>query len=115
MSNNEPPVYRAAYELTLMLFRWAKDCPKDYQPSLGFLVQEEAIKLESALCHCQEAPDKPALLQKALGSCFLIRLILRLLLDLGFVKIETSVAINLKIDDVANQLSGWRKSLLASA
>lgn len=110
MSDQEPPVYRAAYELTIDVCRYVKDCKEDYKGTLGLLMQTEVLNMEMALYHVNDG-EKLDLIQKALDSCYAIRMIARLLLDLGVMKLETSIAINLKIEEVARQLGGWKKSL----
>jgi len=110
MDYQEPPVYRAAYELTLAICRLVKDCPKDYKDNLGRQLQEEALKLETIIYRVNDSENKAVSLQAALASCYLIRMIIRLFLDLGQMKIETNISLNLKIEEVAKQLAGWKKA-----
>ncbi len=115
MDNQEPPVYRAAYELTLAITRFVKDCPGEYKLTLGQRLQSEVLDIFNIIQHVNEKSDnseKVKELQKALNLCFSIRMILRLMLDISIMKMETSVALNFKIDDVAKQLTGWRKSMI---
>lgn len=112
MDNYEPPVYRAAYELTLAITRFVKDCHQDYKLTLGQRLQSEVLAMAVTIYHVNDSSDKANSLQKALDHCFFARMIMRLLLDIGIMKLETSVALNLKIDEVAKQLSGWKKSIL---
>jgi len=110
MNDQEPPVYRAAYDLTIAVSRYVKDCDKEYKGTLGLLMQSEVLALELSLYHVNDG-DKLNLIQKALDSCYATRMIARLLLDLGIMKLETSISINLKIEEVGRQLGGWKKSL----
>jgi hypothetical protein len=112
MDNQEPPVYRAAYELTIDVCRYVKDCDKSYQGTIGLLLQKEVMNMELALYHANDAENKIASIQRALDSCYAVRMIIRLLLDLGVMKLETSISINLKIEEVARQMGGWKKSLV---
>ena len=115
MDNHEPPVYRAAYELTLAITRLVKDCRPDYKMTLGQRLQSETLDMSAVIHHINEAGEnagKAKSLQKALSHCFYIRMILRLMLDISIIKLETSLILNLKIDDVAKQLNAWRKSML---
>ena len=110
MDNHEPPIYRAAYDLALGLSRYVKDCHPDYKSTLGLLLQQEVLRLEATIYHINDSDNKIKALQLALDSCYFIRMILRLALDLALLKIETSVILNLKIDEVARQLGGWKKA-----
>lgn len=114
MDNQEPPVYRAAYELTIVVCRFVKDCDKDYKLTLGLLMQSEVLTMELALYHVNDGDNKSGCIQTALDSCYAVRMIVRLLLDLGIMKLETSVALNIKIEEVARQLGGWKKACGAS-
>ena len=111
MDNHEPPVYRASYELTLAIVRFVKDCNPDYKMTLGAKLQSEVLNMSAVVHHINEHSEKREYIQKALNHCFYIRMILRLMLDTSIIKLDTSVALNLKIDEVAKQLSGWKKSL----
>ncbi len=115
MDNHEPPVYRSAYELALAITRFVKDCPGEYKLTLGQRLQSEVLNMFNVIQHVNEKnnnADKANDLQKALNQCFYLRMILRLMLDISIMKMETSVALNFKIDDVAKQLTGWRKSMI---
>jgi len=106
----EPPVYRAAYDLTLAASRFVKDCHPDYKNTLGLLLQKQVLEMEEAVYRANDDQDKAAVLQRALDGCHFVRMIVRLLLDLNLMKLETNVALNLKIDEVARQLAGWKRS-----
>jgi len=110
MTNQDPPVYRAAYELTLAVSRYVKDCHPSYKLTLGHLLQRKVLEMEETIYHVNDSSDKVATLQRALDDCYFIRMIIRLLLDLNIMKLETSIAINFKIDETAKQLAGWKNS-----
>ena len=111
MSNQEPPIYRSAYELTLSISRFVKDCHASYKLTLGHLLQKEVLQMEATIYHANDQADKALALQTALDSCYFIRIIVRLFLDLNIMKLETNIDLNLKIDETARQLAGWKKSL----
>ncbi|MFA5024680.1 MAG: four helix bundle protein [Patescibacteria group bacterium] len=113
IDTHEPPVYRAAYELTIAVCRFVKDCHPDYKNTLGLLLQQEALRLEAELYRVNEAENneqKVKAIQKVLDACYQTRMIIRLLIDLGIMKVETNIALNLKIEETAKQLAGWKKA-----
>ena len=112
MNNQEPPVYRAAYDLTIAVSRYVKDCHRDYKGTIGLLMQSEALKMELFLYHVNDTDNKVGSIQKAIDSCYTIRMIARLLLDLAVMPLDTSISLNLKIEEVARQLGGWKKAQL---
>ena len=115
MNHNEPPVYRSTYELTVAITRFVKDCHPDYKLTLGQRLQAEVLTMSNIIYHVNEEEvneEKAKILKQALNHCFYIRMILRLMLDISIIKLETSVILNLKVDDVAKQITAWRKSVL---
>ncbi len=114
IDSHEPPVYRAAYELTLAVCRFVKDCHADYRDNLGRLLQQEVLSLEATLYHISDSENNEAkarAIQKALDSCYQVRMVIRLFLDLNQMKIETNIMLNLKIEETAKQLAGWKRAL----
>ena len=111
MTNQEPPIYRATYELTVAITRFLKFCPNDYKPTLGMLLQTEILKMEAVVFHVNDSENKRNSIQKALDSCYFVRMIIRLFLDLAIMKLETNIALNNYIDECAKQLAGWKKSM----
>lgn len=109
----EPPIYRAAYDLCLSTIRFVKDCHPDYKTTIGALLQKEALDLLMNVYRVNEAEtpiEKVNTIKGALNCCYTVRVISRLLLDLGIIKLETSINLDNKIEETAKQLSGWKKS-----
>ena len=111
MTNLEPPIYRATYELTIAISRFVADCHEKYKPTLGLLLQTEVLKLEATVYRINESENKILAIQRAIDSCYFVRMIVRLFLDLSMMKLETNVLLNNDIDECAKQLAGWKKSL----
>jgi|GEM_PF-1747355 len=112
---HEPPVYRAAYELTLAVCRFVKDCHPDYKTTLGLILQQDVLRLEASLYQINDSEDnetKRRAIQKALDACYQVRMLIRLLIDLGVMKIETNISLNLKIEETSRQLAGWKKHIV---
>lgn len=111
MTNLEPPIYRATYELTIACSRFVADCHEKYKSTLGLLLQTEVLKLEATVFRINESENKILAIQRAIDSCYFVRMIVRLFLDLSIMKLETNVLLNNDIDECAKQLAGWKKSL----
>jgi len=112
MNYQEPPVYRASYELSIATLRFARDLPERYQSNLSLVLENKVIEMQDVIYRINESENKSKSIYEALGKAYFIRMALRLFLDLGVMKAETNVNLNLKIENVLKQLSGWRKALV---
>lgn len=112
MKYKEPPVYRVSYEMSISVLRFVRDLPVKYQHGLGLILETKTIEMQDVIYRVNESEDKVKAIQVALGKAYFIRMALRLFLDLGLMKTETNVSLNVKIEEVLKQLSGWRDSLL---
>ncbi len=111
-TEKEPLVYRFFYELSLAISRYVKDCNLNYKSTLGLLMQEEVLKMAKEIYHIHDCEDKVRIIKNLIGSLYIIRLAIRLLLDLGVMKIETNISLNNLIEKNKDQLIGWQKSIL---
>lgn len=112
MKYQDPPVYRASYEMSVAILRFVRDLPLRYQQALGLMLETKTIEMQDIIYRINESEDKAVVINRALGNAYFIRMALRLFLDLGLMKTETNVSLNVKIEEVLKQLSGWRKSLV---
>ncbi|NCU40046.1 hypothetical protein EOL99_04140 [Candidatus Falkowbacteria bacterium] len=112
MKFQDPPVYRASYEMSIAVLRFARDLPEKYQSTLGLILETKTIEMQDVIYRINESEDKAKIIYEALGKAYFIRMALRLFLDLGVMKVETNVLLNMKIEEVLKQLSGWRKALI---
>ncbi len=107
---NEPPVYKASYILTLEVLRFVKDCHKDFKFTLGTALQTAVLDMNLLIYLINESRDKYQALNKAINKVYFSRLILRAFIDLGIMKMETSISLNIRIESLLQQLINWRNS-----
>src|SRR5680860_1339004 len=105
MNYQEPPVYRASYELSIATLRFARDLPERYQSNLSLVLENKVIEMQDVIYRINESENKSKSIYEALGKAYFIRMALRLFLDLGVMKAETNVNLNLKIENVLKELS----------
>ena len=111
MKNQEPPIYRASYELSITLLRFTRDLPDKYQGNLVLILETKTIEMQDLIYCINDVKDKSEAIAQVLGKAYFIRMTLRLFLDLGIMKSETNMILNMKIEDLISQLSSWKKSL----
>ncbi len=106
----EPLVYRRAYELTLVICRYVKDMKSDYKMSLGFLLQKEALEFIHSVYLINDSDNKQVATKVVINRLYFLRSNIRLLLDLGGMKLETNVLINDCLENTLAQLLAWQKN-----
>lgn len=75
-------------------------------------MQKEALELSLAVYRINEKTgiEKVFAIQVALDCCYAIRMLIRLTSDIGIMKLDTNIFLNLKIEETSKQLSGWKRS-----
>jgi len=106
----EPLVYRRAYELTLIICRYVKDMKAEYKMSLGFLLQKETLEFVHAVYGINDSEDKVKAIGLVLNKLYFLRTNVRLLLDLGAMNLETNVLINDSLEKSLEQLKAWQQA-----
>jgi len=104
------PVYKASYDLFVIIFEYAKHFNKDYKYTIGEKLKNETIEMMLNIYRANINTDKKELLQLARENIEVIRLLFRLLQDLKQITLEKFVIINQKIENVSRQLVGWQKA-----
>lgn len=111
MKYQEPPVYRASYELAIAVLRFSADLPEKYQTNFALLLETKVIEILDVLYRINTQDDKAKAIEIALARTYFLRTSFSLFLDLRVMKVETNVALNNLLEEVLKQLLGWRKSL----
>ena len=108
--SNEPPVYRASYILTLEALRFVKDCDKNFKFTLGVALQKAVLEMDLLIYVINESEHKEEALSRAINKVYFVRMILRAFIDLGIMKLDTSVSLNLRLESLLQQLTSWKNS-----
>jgi len=108
---DELPVYKASYDLLLVIFRFTKDFTKEYKYTVGESLKKETLELITFIYRANSKKDKLETLQLAREKIEVIRLFVRLMKDLHQISLQKFVQINKQIENVSKQLTGWQKSI----
>jgi hypothetical protein len=73
-------------------------------------LKKEAIELLTGIYQANRVYEKKEILEKTREKLVAIRLYVRILKDLKEINIKKFAYINLKIEDVSRQLTGWQNS-----
>lgn len=104
------PVYRDCYSLTLMLFQYTKEFPREYKYTLGQDIKHDSIELVRSIYRANKADSKREYLEKFLDDLELLRFEIRLSVDLHLLTIKQQAHIAELMDRIGKQITGWRNS-----
>lgn len=108
---NELPVYKASYDLLLEIFNFTKNFAKEYKYTIGESLKKETVELITLIYRANSKKNKFDVLQIARERVEVIRLFIRLMKDLKQISTKKFVRVNIKVESVSKQLTGWQKSL----
>jgi hypothetical protein len=103
------PVYKACYDLLLLLFRESRNMQRDYRFTLGESMKKELITLMLNVYRANCVEQKKALLMSARENLEVTRLLLRLSNDLKQISTREFALSNLLIESISKQLTAWSK------
>lgn len=110
MDHREPPIYKVSYEFTLATTRFVRDCDPGYKLTLGHLLQEKTLAMQTAIYQINEHDNKGLALQIALDRAYYIKMLLRLFMDMSLMKLEANITLHGLLEEVTKQLHGWKKA-----
>lgn len=106
----ELPIYKATYDLVLVVFRLVKNFTKEYKYTLGESIKKEAIEAVTNIYRANVKKDKTEYLEKTRENIEVLRLYIRLAKDLKCISVKQIAFVNGHIENVSKQLTGWLKS-----
>ena len=106
----ELPIYKATYDMVLVIFGFVKNFNKEYKYTIGESIKKEAIEAVTNVYRANCNQDKTKHLTKARENIGVIRLYVRLSKDLHQINVKQLVFINGYLENVSKQLTGWQKS-----
>ena len=104
------PVYHDCNNLTLMLFQYTKEFPREYKYTLGQDIKHDSIALVRSIYRANKAESKREYLEKFLDDLELIRFEIRLSVDLHLLTVKQQAHIAELMDRIGEQITGWRNS-----
>ncbi|TWT40858.1 hypothetical protein KOR42_48540 [Thalassoglobus neptunius] len=105
------PIIRAWYELTVWLIPKIGKFPRDIRFTLGERIETRVLTVLELLIRARYAKDRIALLEEANTEIDVIFYLLRIARDLKALPTKGYGFASEKLVNVGTQLGGWRKSL----
>jgi hypothetical protein len=106
---DELPVFKACYDLILIVFDIVAGFSKEYKYTLGEKLKNEMLEVMILVYRANNAANKVAMLRDAKEKLELMRIYLRILKDLKQINLKRFVFVNDKIEIISKQLNAWLK------
>jgi len=109
------PVFKKGYDLLIEIYKMTSGLPREYKYTLGEKLKNETLELLLQIYKANLSWEKETHIDKCRENTEVARLLIRLLHDLRQINIKRMIALNVLIESVSKQLSGWKKSVSKGA
>ena len=107
---NQLPIYRDSYILLTEVLKVTNKFPRDFKYTLGPDMKRDCLSLFRDLYGANiDAEKRKMHLDNFLTSFELLKIELRLCVDLNVLSIKKLAQLSLLMDGIAKQAKGWRK------
>jgi len=103
-------VFQDVYQLILKVFEFTKDFPREYKFTLGQDMKRDAIVLVRSIYRANKAKNKTEYLEQFLDDFEILKLELRLCVDLKIMSFKKQSEIALLMESIGKQITGWRNA-----
>ncbi len=100
------PVYQDTYKLVLKLFEVTRDFPREYKYTLGQDIKRDGIELVRSIYRANKAHDKNEPLEEFLDNFEILKLEVRLCVDLRILSVKKQAALSLLMEGIGKQVTG---------
>jgi hypothetical protein len=110
MNYNDLPVYKATYDLLLEIFRFTTHFSKEYKYTVGDCIKKETLDLITLIYRANNRRNRKDIIEEAREKIEVIRLYIRLMKDLQQISVKRFVQVNIQVENVSKQLTGWHRN-----
>lgn len=103
------PVYKAAYDLMLRIYKMGQHWPRDLRYQMGAELKREMTDLLVDIIQANSATDKMTHIHQAQLHMIRIKIYLRTAHDLKAISLHGFTYIALQTESVSKQLAAWEK------
>ena len=105
------PVFQDAYRMVLLLFQYTTNFPREYKFTLGQDMKRDGIVLILSINRANKAREKEQYLDQFLDDFELLKLEIRLSVDLHLVTVKQQAELALLLSSIGKQNTGWRNAV----
>jgi len=107
---NTLPVFKKGYDLLIEIYKMTSGLSREYKYTVGEKLKNETLELLLQIYKANLSREKGTRIDKCRENTEAVRLLVRLLHDLRQISMKRMIALNVLIENVSKQLSGWKKS-----
>ena len=104
------PVYKDTYQLILKIFELTKEFSREYKYTLGQDMKRDALQLVRSIYRANKASQKREHLEKFIDDFELLKLEIRLAVDMKIIPIRKQAELSLLLESIGKQITGWRNA-----
>ena len=104
------PVFKDVYKLALLIYSLTKDFSKEYKYTLGQDLKKDVMVLMRSIYRANKATNKKEHLETFMDDFELLKLEIRLCVDMKVLPIKKQAELSLLMDSIGKQITGWSKS-----
>ena len=104
------PVFKDSYKLTLSLFQLTSHFPREYKFTLGQDMKWYCLALVRSIYRANKNKDKLLYLEQFLDTFEVVKLEIRLCVDLMHISRTAQADLLRSIDSIGRQITAWRNS-----
>lgn len=110
MNTKHLPIYKSGYELVMLITEQVRHFSRDFRPTLGRRMQDEAMNMVMRVYRANVARDKVPHITLILESAAMLEMQLQLAFDLRLISPKGYARAIEITEGVQRQAGGWRKS-----
>jgi len=103
-------VFKDVYSLILKIFEYTQGFPREYKYTLGQDMKRDAIVLVRSIYRANKAKSKTECLETFLDDFEIIKLEIRLCVDMKILSIKKQAELSVLMDGIGKQITGWRNA-----
>lgn len=111
---SELPVYRDSYRLLLEIYKVTNTFSREYKFSLGQDMRRDTLSLFRNLYRANKNQDKRVFLEAFLDDFELLKLQIRVCLDLKLLSYKKMAEIAMITDSIGKQITAWKTAANSS-
>jgi len=108
---NTLPVFKKGYDLLIEIYKMTTGLSREYKYTVGEKLKNETLELLLQIHKVNSNREKKIHIDRCIENTEAVRLLIRLLHDLRQISIKRMISLNMLIENVSKQLSGWKKSI----